>query len=164
MPEQDSAGAAGSKCRARARLRESRLRTTCGGRTGGRFAGWLAAPELAARQSLPRKFLEATLRDLRRASIVYSKLGGGGGFTLQRPADEITVAEVIRAIDGPLVTIRGRAPEDATYSGLSEPLQRVWIAARRSLRDVLEAVTVADLVEGRLPPGVARLADDEASW
>ena len=126
--------------------------------------GGLQAPELAARQSLPRKYLEATIRDLRRAGIVNSKLGIGGGFTLQRPAHKITVAEVIRATDGPLVTIRGRAPEDTVYSGVSEPLQRVWIAARRSLRDVLEAVTVADLVEGRLPPAVARLADDEESW
>jgi len=124
--------------------------------------GGLQAPELAARQSLPRKYLEATLRDLRCAGIVNSKLGIG--FTLQRPAHKITVAEVIRATDGPLVTIRGRAPEDTVYSGVSEPLQRVWIAARRSLRDVLEAVTVADLVEGRLPPAVARLADDEESW
>ena len=119
---------------------------------------------LATRQSIPPKFLENILGDLRHAGVVRSQRGAEGGYWLQRPAADITLAEIVRAVEGPLATVRGQRPEDVAYEGAAAELQRVWIAVRRNLREVLEQVTLADLAAGRLPDQIARLADDPESW
>jgi Rrf2 family protein len=126
--------------------------------------GPVKGEQLATAQQIPPKFLENILGDLRHAGLVRSQRGADGGYWLQRPADEITLAEIVRAVEGPLATVRGQRPEDVEYTGAAEQLQRVWIAVRRNLREVLEDVTVADLAAGRLPTGVERLADDPESW
>ena len=119
---------------------------------------------IASAQEIPLKFLENILIDLRQAGIVSSQRGPEGGYWLARPAEEVTVADVIRAVDGPLAAVRGERPEAVEYAGNAEGLQRVWIALRTNLRAVLEAVTLADVVAGRLPAGVEGLAGDPESW
>ena len=122
------------------------------------------AEDLARSQELPVKFVENILVELRRAGIVTSQRGGGGGYRLARPAAAITPADVIRALDGPLADVRGLRPEAATYEGSAEHLRDVWVAARASLRAVLEGVTLADVVAGTLPPEVLALTTDPDSW
>ena len=95
---------------------------------------------------------------------MQSVRGAEGGHRLSRPAAEITVADVIRAVDGPLAAVRGERPESVTYSGPAEPLQRVWIALRKNLREVVEHVTLADLAAGALPHHIDALADDPEAW
>lgn len=124
----------------------------------------LSCSEVAARQQLPGRFLEAILRDLVRERIVVSHRGAAGGFALARSADLITVAEVLRAVDGPLVAVRGLAPEEIAYTGSSQALTRVWVAARAALRDVLETTTVAALASGELAAEVDRLVASEDAW
>jgi Rrf2 family protein len=119
---------------------------------------------IAQAQSIPLKFLENILIDLRHAGLVRSQRGAEGGYWLARGPDKITVGEVIRAVDGPLASVRGEAPEDLTYQGAAEPLQQVWIAVRASLRSVVERVTLADVAAGRLPARVAKLAEDPEAW
>ena len=117
----------------------------------------LRAEAIATAQGIPQRFLENILSDLRHAGIVQSVRGAEGGHRLGRPAAEISVADVIRAVDGPLAAVRGERPESVTYSGPAEPLQRVWIALRKNLREVVEHVTLADLASGR-PPAPHRRA------
>jgi Rrf2 family protein len=124
----------------------------------------MTSDDLAAAQKIPVKFLSAILNDLRKAGLVKSRRGSDGGYRLARSADEISVAEVIRAIDGPLAEVRGLRPEVASYAGSAEHLQDVWIATRASLRAVLEPVTLEQIVEGRLPPAVAHLVSDPDAW
>ena len=119
---------------------------------------------LARTQSIPTKFLETIMGDLRKAGIVSSQRGAVGGYWLTRPASEITLADVIRAVDGPLANVRGARPETVAYEGVTESLGEVWIAVRASLRSVLEAVTLDDIATGRLPAKVARLARDPDAW
>ena len=119
---------------------------------------------LATAQAIPPKFLENILGDLRHARIVRSQRGAEGGYRLARPADEISVADVMRAVEGPLATVRGEPPEDVGYVGAAEPLQQVWIAVRKNLRDVVERVTLADIAAGKLPSAVAELASDPEAW
>jgi len=126
--------------------------------------GPVKGEQLATAQEIPPKFLENILGDLRHAGLVRSQRGADGGYWLQRPANEITLAEIVRAVDGPLATVRGQRPEDVAYTGAAGQLQRVWIAVRHNLRAVLEQVTVADVAAGRLPKRVERLADDPESW
>ena len=114
---------------------------------------------LATAQDLPAKFLGAIMNDLRRAGLVASQRGAEGGYRLARPANEITVADVMRALDGPLAEVRGLRPEDARYEGAATHLRDVWVAVRASLRNVLEQATLQDIVEGRLPRAVARLTE-----
>jgi Rrf2 family protein len=118
---------------------------------------------LATAQEIPLKFLENILGSLRTAGIVASKRGAEGGYLLaQKPAD-VTVADVIRAVDGPLGAVRGEPPEDLTYPGPAKRVVDVWIAARASLRTVLEHVTLADLAAGKLSPKIEKMvADPEA--
>jgi Rrf2 family protein len=111
----------------------------------------VTADQLAQAQDIPGKFLEAILTHLRRSNIVRSQRGPDGGFWLARPAAEISLAEIIRAIDGQLLGVRGERPENVTYRGPAEPLQRVWIALRATERAVLERVTLADVISGNLP-------------
>jgi Rrf2 family protein len=122
------------------------------------------AEALAEAQALPSKFLGAIMNDLRRAGIVSSQRGSEGGYRLARPATEISVADVMRALDGPLAEVRGLRPEAALYDGPAEHLQDVWIAVRASLRAVLERVNLDDVVHGRLPRSVARLTEDPDAW
>jgi Rrf2 family protein len=119
---------------------------------------------IARSQGIPLKFLENILGDLRHSGIVRSQRGADGGYWLARPADQITVADVIRAVEGPLASVRGGPPEDVAYAGAAEPLARVWIAVRASLRGVVERVTLADVAADRLPARIAKLADDPEAW
>ena len=119
---------------------------------------------LAQAQGLPVKFLAAILNDLRRAGIVSSQRGLDGGYRLSRPSSQITVADVMRALDGPLAEVRGLRPEMTSYQGAAEHLQDVWVATRASLRAVLEQVTLDDVVKGRLPAAIARMVADPDSW
>lgn len=122
------------------------------------------AEALASAQAIPHKFLESVLSDLRRADLVCSRRGPDGGYWLARDASEISVADVIRAVEGPLASVRGQRPEDAAYAGPAEPLTRVWLAVRVNLRAVLEAVSLADIVEDDLPGFVAELISEPAAW
>jgi len=119
---------------------------------------------LATSQDIPLNFLENILTELRRAGIVASQRGAEGGYWLARPAREVTLAQVIRAVDGPLAHVRGLRPEKASYEGPAEHLNQVWVAVRASLRSVLESVTLADVVAGKLPARIRKLADDPDNW
>jgi len=119
---------------------------------------------LAVRQTLPRKFLEAILGDLRRAGIVSSQRGSSGGYVLARPAAQITLGEVFRVVDGPLAEVRGLRPHETVYEGVAEHLPVVWVAVRASLRRVLDGTTLEDVRTGALPAAVAELAADPDAW
>lgn len=119
---------------------------------------------LVREQGLPRKFVEAILGELRRASIVRSQRGADGGYALARPADEITLGSVIRAVDGPLAEVRGLRPHETAYEGVAQHLPDVWIAVRTSLRRVLDETTLAHVLTGKLPPAVRRLVDEPDAW
>lgn len=122
------------------------------------------ARAMAEEEDIPPKFLETILADLKRAEIVASRRGAVGGYRLARPAAEVTVADVIRAVEGPLADVRGERPEALTYPADLEALQRMWIAVRANLRAVLEATTLAALAAGELVGPVDRLADDPEAW
>jgi Rrf2 family protein len=119
---------------------------------------------LAARQEIPVKYLENILADLRRSGIVASQRGADGGYRLARPADSVSVADVIRAVEGPLADVRGTSPEDIDYVGPARPLQRVWVATRAALRSVLEEVTLADIVAERFSPEIEEFLADPEVW
>jgi len=119
---------------------------------------------IAQAQEIPLKFLENILGDLRHAGIVRSQRGVEGGYWLARPTEEITVAEVVRAVEGPIANVRGERPEQVEYAGAAEPLREVWIAVRGNLRAVLETVTLADIAAGQLPDEVRRIAADPDAW
>jgi Rrf2 family protein len=120
--------------------------------------------DIAASQGIPTKFLEGILSQLRQAGIVTSQRGATGGYRLDREPDRITLADVTRALDGPLVGVRGQRPEDVEYTGASVHLQEVWIAVRSSLRQVLERITLADVAAGHLPPDLSRLLAAPGAW
>jgi Rrf2 family protein len=110
------------------------------------------------------KFLENILIDLRHSGIVRSQRGPEGGYWLAKPAGEISVADVIRAVEGPLASVRGESPEDLDYAGAAEQLRHVWVALRANIRGVLETVTLADMVNDRLPKKVLRLTEEPGAW
>jgi len=120
--------------------------------------------QLSRAQRIPVKFLENILAELKHAGLVSSQRGADGGYWLNRPANEISVADVIRAVEGPLASVRGQAPETVAYAGAAESLPRVWIALRANLRGVLERVTLADLVAGTLPDDIEQLALNPEAW
>jgi Rrf2 family protein len=120
--------------------------------------------DVAKAQAIPVSFLENILTQLRSSGIVRSQRGPEGGYWLARPADELNLANVIRAVEGPLVGVRGQRPEEIEYSGSAESLQQVWIALRASLRKVLEHVTVADVAAGSLPAEIVALTREEEAW
>ena len=126
--------------------------------------GPVKGERLAQTQGIPLKFLENILIDLRHAGIVRSQRGAEGGYWLARDPGQIYVGEVIRAVDGPLASVRGEAPEDLDYDGAAEHLQTVWIAVRASLRAVVDELTLADVVAGRLPNNLKRLIDAPDAW
>ncbi len=119
---------------------------------------------IATAQSIPLRFLENILMQLRHAGLVESRRGAEGGYRLAKPAAEVTLADVIRAIDGPLAGVSGSRPETLGFEGHSEPMKDVWIAVRAALRGVLEQVTLADVVAGELPEHVRALVADEDAW
>ncbi|PZS12421.1 MAG: transcriptional regulator [Solirubrobacterales bacterium] len=122
------------------------------------------AERIATAQGIPLNFLENILAELRHAGIVRSHRGAEGGFRLARAAREVTIADVIRAVEGPLASVRGGPPEQASYGGAAAALPRVWIAVRANLRGVVEHVTVADVAGGRLPKAIDKLAEDPEAW
>jgi len=124
----------------------------------------VSAEEIGRLQDIPHGFLQAILADLRRSGILVAQRGQSGGWRLNKDADAITVADVIRAVDGPLVSIYGLRPEAVEYNESAAVLQHVWIASRHSLRDVLEKVTVRQLAEGKLPRSVSSRTSDEDAW
>jgi len=119
---------------------------------------------LSRTQGIPLKFLENILIDLRHSGVVRSQRGPEGGYWLAKPAGEISVADVIRAVEGPLASVRGESPEDLEYIGAAEQLQQVWVALRGNIRAVLETVTLEDVVRDRLPKKVARLTEEPGAW
>jgi len=125
---------------------------------------WVKAEVISEQQRLPRKFLEAILSDLRRARLVESLRGADGGYRLAKPASKIYVADVMRAVDGPLAEVRGLRPETLEYEGSAARLQDVWIAVRGGLRAVLERVTVADVATGEMPASVQTMVREEEAW
>jgi Rrf2 family protein len=126
--------------------------------------GPVKGEQVAHAQDIPLKFLENILGELRHAGLVRSQRGTEGGYWLGRPSDEITVADVIRAVEGPLASVRGERPESLRYPGSAEPLGKLWIAVRANLREVLEKVTLADLAAGELPKPIDEITRDPAAW
>jgi Rrf2 family protein len=124
----------------------------------------VSAEELGRLQDIPHGFLHAILADLRRSGIVISQRGQSGGWRMGRAPETVSVADVIRAVDGPLVSVYGLRPESVSYNGSARVLQHVWIAARRSLRDVFEEVSIQQLAEGSLPEAVTARTGDEDAW
>ena len=124
----------------------------------------VSAEELGKLQEIPHGFLQAILADMRRAGIVVSQRGQSGGWRLAAKPADVTVADVIRAVDGPLVSVYGLRPEAVSYNDSAEVLQHVWIAARSSLRDVFEHVTIRALADGRLPKAVTSRTASEDAW
>jgi Rrf2 family protein len=120
--------------------------------------------DIAQAQAIPVSFLENILTQLRSSGVVRSQRGPEGGYWLARPAEELDLAHVIRAVEGPLVGVRGQRPEEIEYTGSAESLQQVWIALRANLRKVLEETTVANVAEGRLPKEIAALTKADAAW
>lgn len=119
---------------------------------------------IATGQQIPLKFLENILGDMRRAGLVMSQRGAVGGYRLAVAADEISVADIVRAVEGPLGDVRGMPPEGVTYGSGAEALQQVWLAARASLREVMETVTIGDIAAGELPGIVTELLEEPEAW
>jgi Rrf2 family protein len=126
--------------------------------------GLVKGERIAQAQSIPLKFLENILIDLRHAGIVHAQRGAEGGYRLARDPSDVTLGEVIRAVEGPLASVRGEPPEAVSYDGAAENLQTVWIAVRASLRSVLDDLTLTDVVEGRMPQRVRRLTERPDAW
>jgi Rrf2 family protein len=128
--------------------------------------GPLKAEEIAAAQSVPHRFLENILIELRHARLVRSQRGPDGGYRLALPAEEISVADVIRTVEGPIASVRSERPDEISYSGTAVALRDVWLALRANMRAVLESVSLADVASGDLPPEIVRLtrAEGNGAW
>lgn len=124
----------------------------------------ITADELGRRQEIPHGFLQSILGDLRKAGVLLAQRGQSGGWRMARPAGEVTIADVIRAVDGPLVSVYGVRPESVSYIGSADVLKPVWVAARDALREVLESVTLAQLAAGDLPDSVIRRTEHDEAW
>jgi Rrf2 family protein len=133
-------------------------------RSPTRASGATKGELLGEAQGIPTKYLENILSELRRSGVVGSQRGADGGYWLARPADQISVADVIRAVEGPLADVRGEAPEELDYVGPAKALERVWVATRASVRQVLEQVTLADISSDTLPASVDALLEDPGAW
>ena len=120
--------------------------------------------QLSEAQHIPNKYLESILGELRRTGLLRSQRGPEGGYRLSRPAEQISIADVIRALDGELANVRGSRPENLAYVGAAAPLQEVWIALRASERTILEGVTLANVASGEMPKPVAALVANPAAW
>jgi Rrf2 family protein len=126
--------------------------------------GPVTTEELSHRQDIPHSYLGAILAELRKADVVHARRGAEGGWTLARPAADISLADVIRAVDGALTNVAGTRPEDLHYSGAAAGLPQVLVALRAAERQILEAVSLADVVEGHLSDRVRTLTEDPAAW
>jgi Rrf2 family protein len=126
--------------------------------------GPIKGERLAEAQDIPLQFLEHILLELKHHGIIRARRGAKGGYWLAKPADEVTVAEIVRAVEGPIAHVQSTPPEAIEYKGNAKHLQEVWIAVRASLREVLEETTLADLVSGNLPTKVAELAAAPDAW
>lgn len=126
--------------------------------------GPLKRDQISAAQNIPSKFLETILLDLKHTGIVKSTRGAEGGYALARPAADISIADVIRAVDGPMATVRGERVESVEYVGTAHALRDVWVAVRASLRRVLETTSLQDLVDDHLPESVRELTADPEAW
>jgi Rrf2 family protein len=120
--------------------------------------------EIAERQQIPPRYLEAVLAQLAKGGLVTGHRGAAGGYTLTVPADELTVAAAARCVDGPLTLVASQRPERVVYTGASAGLEELWVGLRAAVRGVLEAVTIADLAAGRLPDNVRALVDGPGAW
>ncbi len=125
---------------------------------------WVKAESLARAQGMPLNFVENILRELRRAGIVRAHRGAEGGYLLARPAEEINLAEILRAVEGPLAAVQGTRPESLEYPGAAARLPEVWVAVRAALRGVLERVTLADVASGNLPADIAEALSHPEAW
>ncbi|MFD6920744.1 RrF2 family transcriptional regulator [Streptomyces sp. NPDC059944] len=126
--------------------------------------GPLKAEAIADAQDIPHKFLEGILNDMRRGGLVLSQRGGNGGYRLARPAESISIADVIRTVDGPLVSVRGVRPPELSYTGPAESLLPLWIALRSNVREILEGVSLADVASAQLPARVSALTTTPDAW
>ena len=126
--------------------------------------GPVKGERLSEEQGIPRKFMENILLDLKHSGIVRTQRGAAGGYWLAHPPAEVSLADIFRAVEGPLANVRGEFPETVEYKGAAKPLREVWIAVRANLRAVLETVTLADLVEGSLPDSIVELTQDPKAW
>ncbi|WP_344049617.1 Rrf2 family transcriptional regulator [Streptomyces thermoalcalitolerans] len=126
--------------------------------------GPLKAEAIADAQDIPHKFLESILNDMRRGGLVLSRRGGNGGYRLAKPAESISIADVIRVVDGPLVSVRGVRPPELSYTGPAESLLPLWIALRSNVREILEGVSLADVASARLPARVSALTSTPDAW
>ncbi|MEU6315869.1 Rrf2 family transcriptional regulator [Streptomyces sp. NPDC047014] len=126
--------------------------------------GPVKAEAIADAQDIPHKFLEGILNDMRRGGLVLSQRGGNGGYRLAKPAAEISIADVIRVVDGPLVSVRGVRPPDLSYTGPAQALLPLWIALRSNVREILDGVSLADVASSELPADVSALTDVPDAW
>ncbi|AQT70620.1 MULTISPECIES: RrF2 family transcriptional regulator [Streptomyces] len=126
--------------------------------------GPLKAEAIADAQDIPHKFLEGILNDMRRGGLVLSQRGGNGGYRLAKPAEAISIADVIRVVDGPLVSVRGVRPPDLSYTGPAASLLPLWIALRSNVRQILDGVSLADVAASELPADVSALTDVPDAW
>lgn len=124
----------------------------------------LSREELARRQKLPTRYLEAILRELSNSGLVAGHRGVAGGYELSRPANEITIADVSRAVDGPLALVGHLRPDQVTYAGTAQHLGELWVGLRAAIRSVMEHVTLADLLDGTLPPSIRLMVEDADAW
>ncbi|MEV0152522.1 Rrf2 family transcriptional regulator [Micromonospora sp. NPDC050686] len=124
----------------------------------------MSTQAIAGEQDMPRKFLEAVLADLRRAGIVRAQRGAEGGYTLARPPREVTIGAILRAVDGPLAEVRGLRPEQTRYDGSAQHLPGLWVAVRAAVRRVVDEVSLAEIISGRLPAHVRRLTALPDAW
>jgi Rrf2 family protein len=120
--------------------------------------------QIAEAQEIPLKFLENILGELKHTGIVASRRGAQGGYWLAKPADKVSLADIVRAVEGPLATVRGQGPESLDYKGEAKPLQNVWIAVRANLRAIMDETTLADLVGTELPEAVRELSEPAEAW
>ncbi|MEU6774948.1 Rrf2 family transcriptional regulator [Streptomyces sp. NPDC046759] len=126
--------------------------------------GPMKAEAIAGAQDIPHKFLESILNDMRRGGLVLSRRGGNGGYRPARPAESISIADVIRVVDGPLVSVRGVRPPELSYTGPAESLLPLWIALRSHVREILDGVSLADVADARLPAELSALSDVPGAW
>ncbi|MFF3020427.1 RrF2 family transcriptional regulator [Streptomyces sp. NPDC057939] len=126
--------------------------------------GPVKAEAIADAQDIPHKFLEGILNDMRRGGLVLSQRGGNGGYRLAKPAGSISIADVIRVVDGPLVSVRGVRPPDLSYTGPAQALLPLWIALRANVREILDGVSLADVASSDLPAEVSALAEPPGAW
>lgn len=124
----------------------------------------LKGEKISTAQDIPLRFLENILTELRYDGLVRSRRGADGGYWPARPPEDTSLAEIIRAVEGPLASVRGEPPDEVAFHGDAKPLQDVWIALRASMRDILETVTIADVASGQLPEPVRRIVSDPAAW